>query len=110
MNALDLARKLNWEILQPDGAETEIRGAYTSDLLSDVMAHAPADGLLITIQANINTVAVATLVHLRALVVCHRRPAPDDFLAAARREGVAVFRTTENQYRTSVRVAYALND
>ena len=35
---------------------------YSSDLLSDVMANAKADGVLVTVQAHKNAVAVASLV------------------------------------------------
>jgi len=44
--------------------DTQVSGVYTSDLLSDVMAHAKDGQALVTIQAHKNTVAVATLVGL----------------------------------------------
>jgi hypothetical protein len=81
--------------------DTELTGAYTSDLLSDVMANAKDGGALITIQAHKNTVAVATLVNISLIVVCNSRPVPEDMIPAARDEGVAIIRTKENQFTVS---------
>jgi serine kinase of HPr protein (carbohydrate metabolism regulator) len=56
---------------------------------------------LITIQAHKNTVAVATLVNITAIVVCNSRPLPEDMLEAAKDEGIAVLLTKENQFTVS---------
>jgi len=87
---------------------TEIQGGYTSDLLSDVMAHAKAGQILITIQAHRNSVAVASLVGCPAILVCSDRPLPEDMLEAAREEGIAVLVTSLDQYRASGRLYAAL--
>ena len=97
------------ECLLPAPADTEISAAFTSDLLSDVMAHAAEDSVLITIQAHQNTVAVATLAGIRAILACSSRPVPADMLAAARRESVGVFRTSLNQFDASVAVHQLLS-
>lgn len=81
---------------------------YTSDLLSDVMAHAKDGSVLITIQAHKNTVAVASLVGIAAIVVCNGRACEEDMLEAAREEGIAVFQTPENQFQTSALIAQHL--
>lgn len=81
-----------------------VEGVYTSDLLSDAMAHAPENGVLVTIQAHKNTVAVATLRDLTAIVICNNRPLPDDMLAAARSEGIGVAVTSLDQYAVSGRL------
>ena len=92
----------------PDG--TEISAAFTSDLLSDVMAHAAEDSVLITIQAHQNAVAVATLVGIRAILACSSRPIPADMLAAARKAGIGLYCTPLNQFDASVAVARLLAD
>jgi predicted transcriptional regulator len=107
MTIREASEKLNAEILQNEFEDAALNGAYTSDLLSDVMAHAKDGGALITIQAHKNTVAVATLVNLSAVIVCNNRPVPDDMIEAARDEGVAILRTKENQYTVSGKL-YAL--
>ena len=97
------------EMVQPDGSGTEIADGYTSDLLSDVVAHAKAGAVLITIQAHKNTIAVATLVGLPAIIICNNRPIPSDMLDAARKERILLFRTANNQFLTSHHVYQLLN-
>ena len=78
-----------------------VSGGYTSDLLSDVMAHAREGDLLITIQAHPNAVAVASLAGVCAILVCGNRPVAEDMLEAARREQIAVLSTPLNQFQAS---------
>jgi serine kinase of HPr protein (carbohydrate metabolism regulator) len=80
---------------------TELTGAHTSDLLSDVMANAKEGGVLVTIQAHKNTVAVASLVNISLIVVCNSRPIPEDMIPAAQDEGIVIIRTRENQFTVS---------
>lgn len=101
MKITEVAAALDAEICQKEFEDVEVRGAYTSDLLSDVMAYAKDGGALITIQAHKNTVAVASLVNISVLIICNSRPLPDDMLSAAKDEGIAVIRTKENQFTVS---------
>lgn len=86
----------------PEG--TEFSAGYTSDLLSDVMAHADAGSVLITIQAHKNSVAVASVSDLPALLICSSRPIPEDMIEAAKQESIAIYRTDLHQYAASVAV------
>ena len=88
----------------PPAPDADIAAAFTSDLLSDVMGHAPSDSVLITIQAHATTIAVATVADIRAILICSSRPIPADMVEAARRENVALFRTSLDQYHASVAV------
>jgi len=101
MKISEIAAAINAEICQKVFEDADVSCAYTSDLLSDVMANAKDGGALITIQAHKNTVAVATLVNISVIVICNSRPLPDDMLEAAADEGIAVIRTNENQFTVS---------
>jgi len=101
MTITEAAASLDAEICQNEFDDAELTSAYTSDLLSDVMAHAKDGGALITIQAHKNTVAVATLVNISVIVICNSRPLPDDMLEAAKEERIAVIRVKENQFTVS---------
>ncbi len=68
MTIADLERRLGCQALIPY-QDVPITGAYTSDMLSDVMAHAPEDSVLVTLQAHKNTVACATLAGIKAVVL-----------------------------------------
>jgi hypothetical protein len=96
------------ECVQPVSGDIEITGGYTSDLLSDVMAHIKEGNALITIQAHKNTVAVASLTGASALILCHGRTASPDMLAAAAKENIAVFISSGSQYETTCALAKAL--
>jgi serine kinase of HPr protein (carbohydrate metabolism regulator) len=109
MTIREAAEALGAGILQNEFNDTELSGAYTSDLLSDVMANAKDGGALITIQAHKNTVAVSTLVNISVIIICNSRPVPDDMLAAAKDEGIAVFLTKENQFTVSGKLYGLLN-
>jgi len=104
MTIREIAAKLNAEILQDEFEDKPLGSAYTSDLLSDVMANAHDGGALITIQAHKNTVAVATLVNISVIIICNSRPIPPDMIEAARDEGIAVLRTKENQWTVSGKI------
>lgn len=101
MKLAEVARSLGWERLGGGDAEAEVTMGYTSDLLSDVMGNAEAGSVFLTIQAHKNTVAVAALAGLSAILLCSGRQAPPDMLQAAEQEGIPVFRTSENQFLAS---------
>jgi hypothetical protein len=101
MTIREAAAALGAEIKQDQFEDAALTGAYTGDLLSDVMANAKDGGALITIQAHKNTVAVASLVNIAVIIVCNTRPLPPDMLEAAADEGIAVLLTRENQFTVS---------
>lgn len=89
-------------------ADIEITGGYTSDLLSDVMAHLKEGDALITIQAHKNTIAVASLTGASAVIFCHGRTVSLDVLAVAAKENIAVFVSSGSQFETTCALAKAL--
>ncbi|MDL2230043.1 hypothetical protein LJC14_07330 [Treponema sp. OttesenSCG-928-L16] len=103
----EVIEALDAELIQGDYEDRPLEGAYTSDLLSDVMANGRDGGALITIQAHKNTVAVATLVNVSLIIICNSRPIPEDMTEAAKDEGIALVRSKENQFTVSGKL-YAL--
>lgn len=101
MNVSTLPEKLELKIVQENYQDAPVTGAYTSDLLSDVMANAHSADVLITIQAHKNTVAVATLVGATAIIICNNRPVPPDMIEAARQEKIALMLSPQNQFTVS---------
>jgi len=110
MKVKDLAAALEMKVVQPAGSEEDVSAGYTSDLLSDVMANAKDGSALITIQAHVNTVAVAALVGVPVIIICNERPIPDDMVKAAEKESIAVLQTEKNQFATSYLVYAKIND
>ncbi len=99
---------LGFHCLQPQFEDAELAGGYTSDLLSDVMAHLKEGQVLITIQAHKNTLAVASLSGAAAVIFCHGRTVAPDVVDAAAQEGIPLFTTPENQFNTTCTVAAAI--
>lgn len=97
-----------WTCVQDVCPVTRVEGGFTSDLLSDIMANAPAHSVLVTLQAHLNTLAVAALAGVHAIVLCSGRTAPPDMVAAARSEGVLLLQTNDNQYQATVKLEAAL--
>lgn len=81
--------------------EKSISGAYTSDLLSDVMANAKKDNLWITLQTHLNIVAVATLKELTAIIIVLDKEIDKDTLEKAEAENVTILKTPLTAYQVS---------
>jgi hypothetical protein len=96
------------QCVEPASGKTDITGGYTSDLLSDVMAHLKEGDALITIQSHKNTIAVASLTGASAVILCHGRSASPDMLTAAAKENIAIFVSSASQYETTCALAKAL--
>lgn len=105
MKLADLIAKTGYSVLSEGNNDADIKAGYTGDLLSDVMANAPGNSALITIQAHKNTIAVATLAGIKVIILCNGRTAPDDMKEAAKGENVAILSTKKDQFRVSAEVS-----
>lgn len=104
MKLIDLIGKTGYQIVSAGKDDAEITGGYTGDLLSDVMANSPSDCVLVTIQAHKNTIAVATLAGIKAIVLCNGRTAPEDMKESASVEGIAIYSTKKDQFTVSAEI------
>lgn len=104
----DIANLKGYRTVVMTDATQTITDGYTSDLLSDVMGNAPDDSVLITIQAHKNTIAVASLAGIKAIVICNDRTTPHDMKEAAEKEDVAIFETADSQFIASWNIAKLL--
>ncbi|NLO27558.1 MAG: serine kinase [Actinobacteria bacterium] len=82
---------------QGDGAVDITRG-YASDLLSDVLANAPAGGVLVTLQVHLNVIAVASHAGLRAVIFSCGRAPEDDVIEKAAEEGLSLFMSSADTF------------
>lgn len=97
------------ESVTPGDPDAEVTGATTSDLLSDVLAHARPGEVLVTIQAHRNTIAVASIAGIRAVVLARGRVAPPDMIEAAAAERIAILRASAGQNELSWRLHEAMD-
>ncbi|MEW5913710.1 MAG: [Fe-Fe] hydrogenase large subunit C-terminal domain-containing protein [Thermodesulfobacteriota bacterium] len=99
MTVRELVKELKLKVAAgKTGLGREVRGGYTSDLLSDVMAHAEAGAVWVTIQAHQNVVAVAVLKDLAAVILAGGRKFEDDALSKANQEGLPLLTSEDNAF------------
>ena len=99
MKLSELSGLLGLAAHQPQGRlDVEVSGAYTSDLLSDVMGFSKEKNVWITCQVHENIVAVAKLKNLAAIVLVNNRKPDEATLRKAREENVIVFSTSESAF------------
>ncbi len=96
MTLQEIAEKLELRPLTPEVANAlarDIERGHVSDLLSDVLANAPAGGMLVTIQVHLNVIAVAMHAELAAVVFAAGRTPGEAVRQKAADEGIALFAT-----------------
>ena len=68
MKVSELIEKMNLTV-KSQGIDKEITGCYTGDLLSLAMSHVEAGNVWVTVQTNINTVAVVSLTDAACIIL-----------------------------------------
>ena len=91
MSLNEIAQALGLEVRAGGSAlETEVRGGYVGDLISDVIAHGHEGVLWVTHQTHQNTVAAASLKRLAGIVLANGREPEEETLQKAGAENVAL--------------------
>ena len=101
MKLEDIAQELGFTELTPEvsgNRDAEIDRGYASDLLSDVLAHAPEGGLLVTLQVHLNVIAVASHAELAAVVFAGGRHPEPDVIEKASAEGMCLYMAAEDTF------------
>jgi len=104
MKISEVIEKLNFETVVMSDPNAEVNGCYVGDLLSWVMGRAEADNLWITIMTNINTVAVASLSGVAAIVIAEGLDVPENVIDAATTQGINIVKSQKPIFETSVDV------
>ena len=93
-----------------DSLQREVKGGYTSDLLSDVMGHAGSGKLWITLQTHKNVVAIASLKDLSAILLVKGFKPEQNTLEQGRIEGIPILGTSEEAFEISGKIFTLLNE
>jgi len=98
--------ELGLERLTPlgTGEQRSVRWGYCSDLLSDVMAHARAGDIWITLQTHQNIVAVALMTDVAGVIFPRGLAADADTLEKATREGVPLLASERTVFELAGRL------
>ena len=102
MKLSGLVEELSLEVKTcKDGLVNEVKGAYVSDLLSDVMGNSNDGDVWITLQTHMNIIAVAGLKNLSGIIIVGNRPVQDEILQKAESENVTILVTPLTTFETA---------
>ena len=106
----ELVEKMNLTVFcGQENLNREIKGGYTSDLLSDVMGFAREGQVWITLQTHKNVLAIASLKELAAILLVKGNKPEDDMLEQAVEEGIPVLGTDAQTFETTGKVYQLIN-
>jgi serine kinase of HPr protein (carbohydrate metabolism regulator) len=110
MTVKELVEKMNLTVFcGQDNLDREIKGGYTSDLLSDVMGFAREGQVWITLQTHKNVLAIASLKELAAILLVKGNKPEEDMLEQAIDEGIPVLGTDAQTFETTGKVYQLIN-
>lgn len=87
-------------IIPAPSLEAALSGAFAADLMSDVLAFAREDSLLVTGLNSDQTIRTAAIKHLIAVVLIQGKQVTPDMIEAAREQGVGLYQTPLSKYET----------
>jgi predicted transcriptional regulator len=91
MKLSEIVKSLNLQVAcGEEQLDKEVRGGYSSDLLSDVMANCKKGDIWITLQVHPNVVAVAMLKEIAGIVMINGRKPQDETIKKAESEGLPI--------------------
>ncbi len=108
MTVSELSRILSLEPLSMPNGERECNTVYIGDLLSRVMGHAAENSVWITILPGINTVAVAALTNVSAILLAEGVLPQRSVIETAREKGINILRGNDAAYELAVRLSALL--
>jgi serine kinase of HPr protein (carbohydrate metabolism regulator) len=102
MNLKDIVKEFDLEpVAGYKNEEKNVSGAYTSDLLSDVIANSKKENIWITLQIHVNVIAVASLKELSAIIIVMNKDFDKDTIEKADKENIPIFKTSLTAYEIS---------
>lgn len=102
MKVRDIADKLNLKVYScEDALDNEVKGGYTSDLLSDVMGHSKEGQVWITLQTHKNIIGVASLRDLSAIILVKGFKPDEDTVKLSVSENIPLLGTEMEAFEIS---------
>jgi predicted transcriptional regulator len=99
----EIVEIIEGELLTPedDAENVEVHHAFASDLMSDVLAFASSDMLLITGLTNPQSVRTAEMADMPAILFVRGKQPPEMTVDLAERIGIAVLLSPYTMFETS---------
>ena len=107
MKVSELAELLECKIVNgADGAEKEVNGCYIGDLLSLAMSKVQQNYVWITIQSNINIVAIASLADAACIIICEGFTPDENTAKKADSEGIPILTSEKSAYELAKKLDF----
>lgn len=101
MKLNDIVQKLSLTNLTPEiqiDGSIDLSAGHVSDLLSDVLANAPSDGMLVTIQVHMYVIAVAIQARIAAIIFASGMEPDEAVKEKATVENLPLFSSKESSF------------
>ena len=99
----------DFRVLTDGSPERVISRIFCCDLLSIAMGRAPAGCAWVTVMANINTLAVASLADAACVILAEDAALDENAAAKARQQGITVLSTSMPVFEAALKVWQLLN-
>lgn len=110
MKVKDLFQVEEFKVLnEGDNGNREISVPFCCDLLSIAMGKMPANSAWVTVMANVNTLAVATLADAACIILAEGSKLDEPALNKAKEQGITVLETQMPIFEAALAVFKKLN-
>ena len=105
MKLNEVVQKLDLKIItQNDFDDREVAGCYIGDLLSWVMSKAQMDNIWITVQTNINIVAVAALTDVSCIIIPEEIIVDEATIKKANMQDIVILGSAKNSFELAIAI------
>ena len=109
MKAKELAAKCGFTLSVNGAPDNEVTGTYCCDLLSIVMGRAPAGCAWVTVMGNMNSVAVASLAEIGAIILADGVKPDANAIKRAEENGINIYLSEEPVFDTALKIHKAIS-
>ena len=109
MTAKELSAACGFNTMILSNPDVTITTPYCCDLLSIVMGRAPAGCAWVTVMGNMNSVAVASLAEIGAIILADGIKPDENALKKAEENGINIFLSDQPVFDTAIKIYKALN-
>lgn len=109
MTVREMMENMNLKLIgEETGLDEEVKGGYIGDLLSFVMAHAQSKDAWITVQGHMNSIAVAIMTGVSAIILAEGVVPNLETIEKANEEKIPIFTSGESSFKLAYKLGKLL--